>query len=75
MTDFDNLPELHTQRDIEKARKRYRMLGRVEGAVAVVAFGAIMNLMGWIPSVLVVALVGFVVWKLVSKVKNGADDA
>jgi len=74
MTDFDHLPQLHTQRDIEKARKRYRMLGRVEGAVAVVAFGAIMNLLGWIPSVLVVAIIGFVVWKLVSKVKSGSDD-
>lgn len=75
MTDFDNLPELHTRHDIEKARKRYRLLGRLEGAVAVVAFGALMSLLPWIPWVLGVAVVGFVVWKLVSKSKSGSDEA
>lgn len=74
MEDFDNLPELYTQREIEKARRRHRWLGRVEGVAGVIAFGAVMNLVGWIPSLLVVAIVGYVLWRLLSK-KTPGDDA
>jgi hypothetical protein len=66
MRDFDQVPELYTDRDIGKARKRHRWMGRVEGAVGIVAFGAVWNLLGWIPSLLVVVIVGYVLWKLVS---------
>ena len=75
MTDFDDLPELYSHREIDKTRRRHRLFGRIEGALAVVAFGAVMNLVGWIPSVLVLGIVGFVVWKLVSKSKSGSDEA
>ncbi|MDX1396597.1 MAG: hypothetical protein R3195_19610 [Gemmatimonadota bacterium] len=67
MRDFDNLPELYTQREVDRTRSRNRWLGRVEGAVGVVAFGAIMNLLGWIPSLLVLGIVGYVVWRLLKK--------
>ena len=67
MRDFENLPDLYTQREVDRTRSRNRWLGRVEGAVGVIAFGAIMNLLGWIPSLLVLAVVGYVVWRLLKK--------
>jgi hypothetical protein len=74
MNDFDNLPDLYTQREIDKARRRHRWLGRVEGGAGIIAFGAIMNLVGWIPTVLVVAIVGYVLWRLLSKKTPGDEE-
>lgn len=74
MKDLDNLPELFTQREIEKARSRHRWLGRVEGAGAVIAVGALVSLINWIPSLLVVAVVGYVLWKLLSGPKEKAPE-
>ena len=74
MRNFENLPELFTQREIDKTRRRHRWLGRVEGVAGIVAFGAIMNLVGWVPSLLVLAIVGYVVWKLLSKRSSGDED-
>ncbi|MFV1986484.1 MAG: hypothetical protein ACC682_04345 [Gemmatimonadota bacterium] len=73
MKDFDNLPEIFTQGEIDKARRRNRWLGRVEGVAGIVAFGAVMNLLGWVPSLLVLAIVGYVVWKLLSKKGSGDE--
>ena len=67
MRDFDNLPELYTQREVDRSRSRNRWLGRVEGAMGVVAISAIMNLLGWIPSLLVLVVAGYVVWRLLRK--------
>ena len=73
MRDFDQVPDLYTEREIDKARQRHRWMGRVEGAVGIVAIGAIWNMLGWIPSLLVVVVVGYVLWKLLSGNKD-ADD-
>ncbi|MDH3733520.1 MAG: hypothetical protein OEU54_08290 [Gemmatimonadota bacterium] len=73
MKDLDNLPDFYTQRDVDKARRNHRLMGRVEGAVAIVAFGAIWNMVGWIPSLLVLAVVGYVLWRLLSKSKSSDE--
>ena len=74
MTETDQLPELYTQREVDKTRKRQRLLGRVEGAVAIVAAGAVFNLVGWIPTILVIAVVGYVLYRLVAKPKKTPDE-
>lgn len=74
MKDLDNLPELFTQREIDKARSRHRWLGRVEGAGAVVAVGALASLINWIPSLLVIAVVGYVLWRLLSGSKKTPEE-
>jgi hypothetical protein len=73
-TDQDLVPELYTERELTKSRKRNRWLGRVEGAGALIAAGMVWNLLGWIPTVLVVAVVGYVVWKLVAKQKSEDEE-
>ncbi len=74
MTDIDQLPELYTQREVDKTRKRQRMLGRAEGAAAIVAAGAVFNFLGWIPTILVVAVVGYVLYRLVARPKTTPDE-
>ena len=74
MAEIDRLPELYTQREVDKKRKRQRLLGRVEGAAAVVAAGFVWSLLGWIPTVLVIAVVGYVLYRIVSKPKTIAEE-
>lgn len=69
MKDLDNLPELFTQREIDRARGRHRWLGRAEGAGLVIAVGALARFIHWIPSLLVLGIVGYVVWRLLAKKK------
>lgn len=74
MAKFENLPDFYTQREVDKTRRRQRNLGRLEGAAVIVAGGMIMNLLGWIPTVLVLAVVGYVLYRIV-KPKNPDDTA
>jgi hypothetical protein len=71
----DYLPELYTDRDLTRARRRGKVVGWLQGGTAVLLFGIGYNLIGWIPTVLVLGLVGFVVYKLVRGSKGGDESA
>ena len=71
----DYLPELYTDRDITRARRRGKAVGWLQGGTAVLLFGIGYNLIGWIPTLLVLGLVGFVVYKLVRASKRGDESA
>jgi hypothetical protein len=75
MMDRDYVPELYTERDIVKARRRHRLVGRIEGAATVIGLGVLWNFLPWVTGALLVAAVGTVIYKLVSKPKPGAPDA
>ncbi len=69
------LPEKrYTQREIEKARNRGKVVGWVQGAGMVFLAGLVLNALGWIPTVLVLAAVAYVVYKLLSKPPKPEDD-
>ncbi|WP_420634183.1 hypothetical protein [Candidatus Palauibacter sp.] len=72
--DSDLLPDLYTQREVEKTRRRQRTLGRIEGVGAVVAAGAIFNFLGWIPTILVLGVVGYLVYRFVAKPRKSSGD-
>ncbi len=55
---------LHTRRDLERARNRGQMIGWVQGAGVVIVGGMVLNLLGWIPTLLVVGGVAYVLYKL-----------
>lgn len=74
MPDRKHVPELYTEREITRTRRRHRLVGRLEGAGAVIVAGVVWNLLGWIPTLLVLGLVGFVVYKLLSKDPNPPAD-
>ena len=47
--------------------------GRLEGAAAVVAAGTILNFLGWIPTVLVLAVAGYLIYRFVLKPRKSSD--
>ena len=69
----DHLPALHTDRDLIRARRRGKVVGWLQGGAAVLLFGIGYSLIGWIPTILVRGLVGFVVYKLVRGSKGGDE--
>lgn len=74
MADHDQLPELYTQREVDKTRRRQRWLGRFEGGAAVAAVGVILSLLGsWVPTALVLVVVGYVVYRLLAKPKDETE--
>lgn len=70
----DNLPDLYTDRDLARARRRGKFVGWIQGGGAVVAVGVIYNLIGWIPTIAVLTLVAYGVYRLVrgSKTEDAA---
>ena len=60
----------YSKADLESAKNRGQLVGWIQGGGAVIAGGIVLNLLGWIPMVLVVGAVGFVLYKLLS----GSDD-
>lgn len=69
----DYLPELYTDRDLTRARRRGKVVGWLQGGTAVLLFGIGYSLIGWIPTLLVLGLVGFVAYKLVRGSKGGDE--
>jgi len=69
----DQLPELYTNRDLARARRRGKIVGWLQGGAAVLLFGIGYSLIGWIPTLLVLGLVGFVVYRLLRK-PGGEED-
>ncbi len=75
MKDSDYIPELYTEREIVKTRRRHRLVGRVEGAVTVIALGILWSFLPWLTGAVLVLVVGYVVYKLVAKPRPRPDDA
>lgn len=67
-----NLPaKIYTETELARAKKTSKVIGWFQGAGAVVGGAIVLNLLGWIPTVLVIGGVGYVGYKLLS---SGSDD-
>ena len=63
-----NLPEkIYTDQDLARARKKGKVIGWLQGGAIVVGAAFVWNLVGWIPTVIVVGGVGYLGYKLLSK--------
>jgi hypothetical protein len=62
----DNLPELYSQKDVENARTKGQVIGWVQGAVVGIAGMILLGLVGWIPTLVILGVGGFVLYKLFS---------
>jgi hypothetical protein len=70
-----NLPEkIYTEKDVERARSSAKMIGWAQGAGVVVGGAIVLNLLGWIPVVLGVGAVGWVLYKMVSRPKKAGEE-
>ena len=57
---------IHTRRQLKNARTRGQVVGFAQGAATMLALGLLLKFAGWIPAVLVLILVVFVVYKVVT---------
>ena len=62
------LPEkIYTDRDLKRAETKGRVIGWLQGGIVVVVGGMILNVVGWIPTLAIVGVVGYVGYKVLSK--------
>jgi len=67
------LPDLYTQKDVERARTKGELVGLVKGVAVGVAGFFLLGVIGWIPTLAVVGVGGFVLWKLFSGPSKSSD--
>lgn len=62
------LPDkIYTKRDIQRARTSSKVIGWLQGGAAVLIGGMMLNIIGWIPALVIVGVVGYVAYKVLSK--------
>jgi hypothetical protein len=61
-----DLPDLYTKKDVDLARTKGEVIGFIKGGVAGVAGVMLLGVIGWIPTLAVLGVGGFVVYKLFS---------
>ena len=67
-----NLPaKIYTEKDLARAKQTSKLIGWAQGAGVVIGGGIVLNLLGWIPTLLVVGGVGYVGYRLLA---SGSDD-
>jgi hypothetical protein len=70
-----NLPEkIYTESEVERARSSAQLVGWLQGAGIVIAGGVLWNLLGWIPVLLGVGLVAWVLYKLFGRTDDGGPE-
>lgn len=69
-----NLPEkIYTAKDVERAKDKAQIVGWLQGAGVVIGGAILWNLLGWIPVLIAIVAVGWVMVKLISRPKTGDD--
>jgi len=71
MTKID-LPDLYTKKDVDKARTKGELVGWIKGGVVGVVGMLLLGVTGWIPTLAVIGVGGFVVYKVFSGPKKSA---
>lgn len=69
----DNVPQIYTERDLAKAKRNAKVVGFVQGGVAVFLVGLVLKFVSWVPIVLGAGLIGYVGYRLLTRGKK--DDA
>ena len=71
--EFVNLPEkTYTEKDLIRAKSSSRVVGWAQGAGVVLGGAILWNLLGWIPVLIGLGAVGWVLYKLMSGPKDMA---
>ena len=71
-----NLPEkIYTEKDIKRAKTTGKVVGWLQGGGIVLGGAILWNLLGWIPIVIGVVAVAWVLYKLMSRGSSKEDEA
>lgn len=70
-----NLPQkIYTEKDLTRAKSSAQVVGWLQGAGVVIGGAILWNLLGWIPVLIGLVAVGWVLIKLLSRPKNADAD-
>ena len=70
-----NLPEkTYTEKELTRAKTTGRVVGWLQGGAVVLGGAILWNLMGWIPVIIGVVVVGWVLMKLLSRPKKQEEE-
>lgn len=71
----ENLPEkIYTESDLTKTRRKAKLVGFVQGGLAVFLVGLVLQFLQWVPFVLGAGVVGWVGYKLLTRKKKDDGD-
>ena len=68
-----DLPDIYTRKDVDKARTKGELVGWVKGTAVGVVGMLLLGVVGWIPTLAVMGVGGFVLYKLFSGPKKDAS--
>jgi hypothetical protein len=63
----NNELQRYTHTELENARTKGQVVGWIQGAGALLVLGVVFKLIGWIPTVLVVGAVAYVLYRMFAK--------
>ena len=70
-----NLPErTYTEKQLTRVKATSRVIGWLQGGAVVLAGAILLRFLGWIPVIIGVVVVGWVLTKLLSRSKNQKED-
>ncbi|HSM07022.1 MAG TPA: hypothetical protein VK858_20515 [Longimicrobiales bacterium] len=61
----------YSEKELSRIRTRSKAVGWIQGGATVFLGGLLLRMIGWIPAVLIVVVVGYVVYKLLG---GGGED-
>lgn len=67
------LPDLYTRKDVDRARTKGELVGLVKGVAVGVTGFVLLGVIGWIPTLAVMGVGGFALYKLFSGPSKSAD--
>ena len=67
----NTLPDLYTEKDLEKARTKGQLVGWLQGGAVAIIGMLLLSVIGWIPTLAVLGIGGFLVYKLFSGSSKG----
>jgi len=66
------LPDkVYDRTDLERAKTKGQVIGWLQGGAAVLVGAMFLKFVGWIPALAILGIVGYVVYKLLSKTGEG----
>jgi len=67
-----DLPDLYTRREVDSARTKGELVGWVKGTAVGVVGMLLLGVIGWIPTLAVIGVGGFVLYRLFSGPKKSS---
>lgn len=69
-----DLPAEYTERDLQNARTKGQIVGWIQGGAVGIGGFMVVGMLGWIPTIAVVGVGGYVLYKVLAAPKRAPSD-